>query len=121
MLEIEPTGEVSGNAAAAFLAKSGLPKNMLHQIWQLADAGERGKLDLEAFYIALRLVAHAQSQGLVHPDLIHLENSLLRTRLCLLCLQHNKPPYWCLQESLRQPQVMRPEQQLMKRKMFSEH
>lgn len=64
-------GFPQGQVAATFLAKSGLPKNMLHQIWQLADHEEKGKLNLEAFYIALRLVGHAQCLGIVHPDLIH--------------------------------------------------
>ncbi|CAD7923753.1 unnamed protein product [Amoebophrya sp. A120] len=67
------TGEIQGPEAAAFLAKSGLPKTMLHQIWQLADVNETGKLNVEEFYIALRLVAHAQNTGLVHPELIHTE------------------------------------------------
>eukprot|EP00392_Amoebophrya_sp_AT5.2_P012571 g12678.t1 len=66
-------GEIQGPEAAAFLAKSGLPKAMLHQIWKLADAKETGKLNLEELFIALRLVAHAQNTGLVHPELVHTE------------------------------------------------
>ncbi|CAD7929837.1 unnamed protein product [Amoebophrya sp. A25] len=71
------SGEIQGGDGAAFLAKSGLPKSMLHQIWQLADINETGKLNVEEFYIALRLVAHAQNLGLVHPELIHTEPQTL--------------------------------------------
>ena len=60
------TGWIVGKAGAQFLSTSGLPRDTLHKIWSIADAQQHGKLDREGFYVACRLVAHAQS-GLV-PD-----------------------------------------------------
>uniref|UniRef100_A0A8C2DGP5 Epidermal growth factor receptor pathway substrate 15-like 1a n=1 Tax=Cyprinus carpio TaxID=7962 RepID=A0A8C2DGP5_CYPCA len=47
--------------AALFLKKSGLPDITLGKIWDLADPDGKGFLDKQGFYVALRLVACAQS------------------------------------------------------------
>uniref|UniRef100_A0A3P9Q5R3 Epidermal growth factor receptor pathway substrate 15 like 1 n=1 Tax=Poecilia reticulata TaxID=8081 RepID=A0A3P9Q5R3_POERE len=47
--------------AALFLKKSGLPDSTLGKIWDLADPEGKGYLDKQGFYVALRLVACAQS------------------------------------------------------------
>lgn len=61
------TGCVPGKGGAQFFSGSGLVRDALHKIWSLADAQQEGKLNKENFFIACRLVAHAQS-GL-QPDL----------------------------------------------------
>uniref|UniRef100_A0A8B9LH18 Epidermal growth factor receptor pathway substrate 15-like 1a n=1 Tax=Astyanax mexicanus TaxID=7994 RepID=A0A8B9LH18_ASTMX len=55
------TGRVGPTEAALFLKKSGLPDITLGKIWDLADPDGKGFLDKQGFYVALRLVACAQS------------------------------------------------------------
>uniref|UniRef100_A0A3P9Q568 Epidermal growth factor receptor pathway substrate 15 like 1 n=1 Tax=Poecilia reticulata TaxID=8081 RepID=A0A3P9Q568_POERE len=57
----ENTGKVGPTEAALFLKKSGLPDSTLGKIWDLADPEGKGYLDKQGFYVALRLVACAQS------------------------------------------------------------
>ncbi|XP_077390230.1 epidermal growth factor receptor substrate 15-like 1 isoform X2 [Festucalex cinctus] len=61
--QVDPgnTGRVGPTEAALFLKKSGLPDNTLGKIWDLADPDGKGYLDKQGFYVALRLVACAQS------------------------------------------------------------
>uniref|UniRef100_A0A8D3C8Y8 Epidermal growth factor receptor substrate 15-like 1 n=1 Tax=Scophthalmus maximus TaxID=52904 RepID=A0A8D3C8Y8_SCOMX len=55
------TGRVGPTEAALFLKKSGLADITLGKIWDLADPDGKGYLDKQGFYVALRLVACAQS------------------------------------------------------------
>ncbi|XP_034558463.1 epidermal growth factor receptor substrate 15-like 1 isoform X5 [Notolabrus celidotus] len=55
------TGKISAGDAAQFLKKSGLSDSTLGKIWDLADSERKGYLDKRGFFIALRLVASAQS------------------------------------------------------------
>lgn len=55
------TGRVGASEAALFLKKSGLSDIILGKIWDLADPEGKGFLDKQGFYVALRLVACAQS------------------------------------------------------------
>lgn len=55
------TGTIGAIDAAKFLKKSGLPEGILHKVWELADQGEKGYLDKEGFYIALKLISLAQN------------------------------------------------------------
>ncbi|XP_075997731.1 epidermal growth factor receptor substrate 15-like 1 [Genypterus blacodes] len=61
--QVDPgnTGRVGPTEAALFLKRSGLPDLTLGKIWDLADPDGKGYLDKQGFYIALRLVASAQS------------------------------------------------------------
>uniref|UniRef100_A0A3B4V803 Epidermal growth factor receptor pathway substrate 15 like 1 n=1 Tax=Seriola dumerili TaxID=41447 RepID=A0A3B4V803_SERDU len=61
--QVDPgnTGRVGPTEAALFLKKSGLPDITLGKIWDLADPDGKGYLDKQGFYVALRLVACAQS------------------------------------------------------------
>ncbi|XP_061538938.1 epidermal growth factor receptor substrate 15-like 1 isoform X2 [Phycodurus eques] len=61
--QVDPgnTGRVGPTEAALFLKKSGLPDVTLGKIWDLADPEGKGYLDKQGFYVALRLVACAQS------------------------------------------------------------
>ncbi|KAF6005114.1 hypothetical protein F1559_000699 [Cyanidiococcus yangmingshanensis] len=54
------TGYVPGDAAAALLRRSNLYKDILRQVWLLADSRRRGYLDQDEFFVALRLVAICQ-------------------------------------------------------------
>ncbi|XP_055073292.1 epidermal growth factor receptor substrate 15-like 1 isoform X3 [Misgurnus anguillicaudatus] len=61
--QVDPgnTGRVGPTEAAMFLKKSGLPDITLGKIWDFADPDGKGFLDKQGFYVALRLVACAQS------------------------------------------------------------
>ncbi|CAN9500786.1 unnamed protein product [Ophioblennius macclurei] len=61
--QVDPgnSGRVGPTEAALFLKKSGLPDSTLGKIWDLADPDGKGFLDKQGFYVALRLVACAQS------------------------------------------------------------
>uniref|UniRef100_A0A8D2ZW27 Epidermal growth factor receptor substrate 15-like 1 n=1 Tax=Scophthalmus maximus TaxID=52904 RepID=A0A8D2ZW27_SCOMX len=61
--QVDPgnTGRVGPTEAALFLKKSGLADITLGKIWDLADPDGKGYLDKQGFYVALRLVACAQS------------------------------------------------------------
>ncbi|XP_026200794.1 epidermal growth factor receptor substrate 15-like 1 isoform X4 [Anabas testudineus] len=63
LTKVDPgsTGRVGPTEAALFLKKSGLPDITLGKIWDLADPDGKGYLDKQGFYVALRLVACAQS------------------------------------------------------------
>uniref|UniRef100_A0A3Q1JDJ3 Epidermal growth factor receptor pathway substrate 15 like 1 n=1 Tax=Anabas testudineus TaxID=64144 RepID=A0A3Q1JDJ3_ANATE len=62
-IQLDPgsTGRISAGDAAQFLKKSGLSDSTLGKIWDLADSERKGYLDKRGFFIALRLVASAQS------------------------------------------------------------
>uniref|UniRef100_H3DBQ0 Epidermal growth factor receptor pathway substrate 15 like 1 n=1 Tax=Tetraodon nigroviridis TaxID=99883 RepID=H3DBQ0_TETNG len=55
------TGRISAGDAAQFLKTSGLSDTTLGNIWDLADSDRKGYLDKRGFFVALRLVASAQS------------------------------------------------------------
>lgn len=55
------SGIVQAPAGASFLQRSGLPQDSLRGIWAIADAAGEGRLSADAFFAALRLVAHAQA------------------------------------------------------------
>ncbi|XP_070799392.1 epidermal growth factor receptor substrate 15-like 1 isoform X5 [Pituophis catenifer annectens] len=61
--QVDPacTGRVGSSDAALFLKKSGLTDAILGKIWDLADPEGKGFLDKQGFFIALRLIACAQS------------------------------------------------------------
>ncbi|XP_035985810.1 epidermal growth factor receptor substrate 15-like 1 isoform X3 [Fundulus heteroclitus] len=72
--QVDPdnTGRVGPTEAALFLKKSGLPDSTLGKIWDLADPEGKGFLDKQGFYVALRLVACAQSGQEVSVSSINL-------------------------------------------------
>jgi len=63
LVDTEGTGLITGTTCGSFLSVSGLPDTVLAEIWQIADANEQGFLTVEAFFVALRLVAHAQAHS----------------------------------------------------------
>jgi len=58
-----PVAVADAYQVAAFLQQSGLPKETLRKIWELADRTNDGTLDFENFCVACRLTAHAQTQA----------------------------------------------------------
>uniref|UniRef100_A0A8D2J202 EH domain-containing protein n=1 Tax=Varanus komodoensis TaxID=61221 RepID=A0A8D2J202_VARKO len=61
--QVDPScsGRIGASDAALFLKKSGLADPVLGKIWDLADPEGKGFLDKQGFFLALRLVACAQS------------------------------------------------------------
>lgn len=55
-----PDGFLPGPKAAQLLQRTGLQREMLHQIWELSDVGRAGRLSQDRFFVALRLIAHMQ-------------------------------------------------------------
>lgn len=71
--DTEGSGRVGGRHAVTFLSRSGLEKQVLKQIWDVADSSGSGWLDFADFSVALRLVAHAQSGRTTTPGMARLE------------------------------------------------
>ncbi|XP_074578278.1 uncharacterized protein LOC141834808 isoform X2 [Curcuma longa] len=63
-------GRISGSEAVAFFQGSGLPRNVLAQVWMYADQKRAGFLGREEFYNALRLVTVAQRGIQLTPDTV---------------------------------------------------
>ncbi|XP_070229346.1 epidermal growth factor receptor substrate 15-like 1 isoform X1 [Bos mutus] len=91
--QVDPayTGRVGASEAALFLKKSGLSDIILGKIWDLADPEGKGYLDKQGFYVALRLVACAQSGHEVTlsnlnlnmpPPKFHCEMDILTVNTC---------------------------------------
>ena len=49
-------GFIGGDVALDVMGQSGLPKQDLERIWTLADAGDKGRLDLDEFAVAMHLI-----------------------------------------------------------------
>ncbi|XP_053394961.1 epidermal growth factor receptor substrate 15-like 1 isoform X3 [Mercenaria mercenaria] len=55
------TGSLGALDAANFMKKSGLKDNVLSQIWDMSDPHGKGYLEKNGFFVALKLIALAQS------------------------------------------------------------
>ena len=49
-------GFIGGDVAIEVMGQSGLPKPDLEKIWTLADPGNRGRLDMDEFAVAMHLI-----------------------------------------------------------------
>ncbi len=49
-------GFIGGDAAIEVMAQSGLPKPDLERIWTLSDPGNKGRLDMDEFAVAMHLI-----------------------------------------------------------------
>ena len=49
-------GFIGGDAALEVMGQSGLPKADLEKIWTLSDPGNRGRLDMDEFAVAMHLI-----------------------------------------------------------------
>ncbi|KAL5562330.1 hypothetical protein UlMin_032077 [Ulmus minor] len=67
--DLDGDGRISGAEAVAFFQGSGLPKQVLAQIWAHADSRQAGFLSRPEFYNALKLVTVAQKRELT-PELV---------------------------------------------------
>lgn len=56
----EDNGKVTGKEVVPFFQRSGLPKEVLREIWLIAST-DNEYLDRDEFYVALRLIAYAQN------------------------------------------------------------
>ncbi|KAF8073195.1 EHD1 [Scenedesmus sp. PABB004] len=59
--DADQDGRVTGADAVAFFQRSGLPKEVLAKVWDLANSQRAGYLDRPAFHKAMGLIALAQS------------------------------------------------------------
>ena len=49
-------GFIGGDAALEVMGQSGLPKSDLEKIWTLSDPGNKGRLDMDEFAVAMHLI-----------------------------------------------------------------
>ncbi|GMH04679.1 hypothetical protein Nepgr_006519 [Nepenthes gracilis] len=68
--DLDQDGRISGAEAVSFFQGSGLPKQVLAQIWMHADQNQTGFLSRQEFYNALKLVTVAQSKRELTPDIV---------------------------------------------------
>ncbi|KAI8077294.1 uncharacterized protein B0P05DRAFT_579662 [Gilbertella persicaria] len=54
--DIDKKGTISGEKAKDIFSQSGLPQNVLMQIWNLADPNNQGKLNVDEFSVAMHLI-----------------------------------------------------------------
>lgn len=65
--DAQGTGFISGDVAREVFGQSGLETEKLMQIWHLADTGNRGKLNVNEFHVAMGLIYRALNGNEV-PD-----------------------------------------------------
>lgn len=73
----ERKGYVDSLSGGHFLMSSGLPQSTLRTVWHIADSNTQGSLTRERFFVALRLVAHAQASRQLSPSLAMVEPPVL--------------------------------------------
>lgn len=61
-------GRVTGQDAVIFFARSGLPKESLARVWELANTTKQGFLDRNTFHKAMDLIAMGQAGVAVTKD-----------------------------------------------------
>ncbi|KAI6142281.1 hypothetical protein EDD17DRAFT_253805 [Pisolithus thermaeus] len=65
--DAQGTGFISGQTALEVFGQSGLDRNDLAKVWSLADADNRGKLNLAEFHVAMGLI-YRKLNGSEIPD-----------------------------------------------------
>ena len=105
MVDENSLGRLEGKAAANFLKKSGLPKDILKKIWIISAKTDPSKIERDEFYIALRLIALAQNNmdcseesiRLNHPipplPFFNLKNDVSSASMSLNSMQINSQNY----------------------------
>ncbi|KAJ7951180.1 Calcium-binding EF hand-like protein [Quillaja saponaria] len=68
--DLDRDGRISGAEAVSFFQGSGLSKQVLAQIWAIANHSQSGFLGRTEFYNALKLVTVAQSKRELTPELV---------------------------------------------------
>ncbi|CAN8312736.1 unnamed protein product [Cochlearia groenlandica] len=69
--DLDGDGRISGAEAVGFFQGSGLPQQVLAQIWSLSDRSRSGFLGRQDFYNSLRLVTVAQSKRDLTPEIVN--------------------------------------------------
>ncbi|CAI2172100.1 9968_t:CDS:10 [Funneliformis geosporum] len=69
---------ITGASAVKFFGKSGLPPQVLSQIWQFADSENEGFLTKQTFCVAIKLIAQAQNGKSLDPANINADVPLPR-------------------------------------------
>lgn len=91
-------GRLYGKEAADFLKKSGLPKEVLKNIWIMSAQTDPQFLERDEFYLALRLVALAQNNLEVSEESIRLNHPI--PPLPKIDLKSPNPPVQNLSSSI---------------------
>ncbi|XP_027075409.1 uncharacterized protein [Coffea arabica] len=68
--DLDQDGRISGSEAVSFFQAANLPRQVLAQIWTIADQNRTGFLGRQEFYNALKLVTVAQSKRELTPDIV---------------------------------------------------
>lgn len=68
--DLDQDGRISGAEAVSFFQGSGLPQQVLAQIWMHADQNRAGFLGRQEFFNALKLVTVAQSKRELTPEIV---------------------------------------------------
>ncbi|KAL3525165.1 hypothetical protein ACH5RR_013537 [Cinchona calisaya] len=68
--DLDQDGRISGNEARSFFQATNLPRQVLAQIWTIADQNKTGFLGRQEFYNALKLVTVAQTKRELTPDIV---------------------------------------------------
>ncbi|GFH15321.1 uncharacterized protein HaLaN_11525 [Haematococcus lacustris] len=63
-------GRVTGKDAVSFFEKSGLPRDVLAKVWDMANSGRQGYLDRMSFHKAMDLISLAQQEGLPEAPML---------------------------------------------------
>ena len=74
--DTQGTGRIDGRQAVALFRTSGVEVQTLRQIWSLATPSQEDHLDKNRFFVALKLIALAQSGHSVSIQLLHEKTSL---------------------------------------------
>ena len=67
--DAKKTGWINGDVARELFGQSGLSREQLLQIWHLADAENRGKLNIAEFHIAMALIYRALNGNEIPQEL----------------------------------------------------
>ncbi|KUF97795.1 hypothetical protein AM588_10009798 [Phytophthora nicotianae] len=68
-------GFLMGTEAVALFQMSGLDRNMLRDIWSMADVTQDSKLSVQEFYVAMHLIVCVSKRGLPMPSTLPRELS----------------------------------------------
>lgn len=76
--DLAGTGKIEGKQAVTLFRTSGVPIQILKQIWSLATPNQEDHLDKNRFFVALKLIALAQEGKPVSIQLLHEKIALPR-------------------------------------------
>ncbi|KAF7458397.1 putative formin 2 [Cryptosporidium felis] len=92
----KPTKEYNipkiGLTTAQFLKTSGIPVEILHDIWQIVDTEDKGELNLFEFGIACRLISFYQHEQLIPSNtlIVKIPSKLAYFNLSSFCIKTHR-------------------------------